>query len=124
MNVITQVMESEYTIIIVIVGLFFIICAIVVGVFKQYWLISGLNTLSRPKKELKAMLEKMDLEYVTKYFGIFTGIFGVIFSLSPFVFTYLNIMEYYVFFLIFAPMIYVGFMLWYGNNRHDKIYKN
>ena len=60
-NVIKQVITSS-DITFVAIGLLFIIIAIVVGVFKQYWLIAGVNTA--PKKEL----EKIDLEYVGKYF--------------------------------------------------------
>ena len=69
----------------VIVGLFFIVIGVVVGVFKQYWLIAGLNTKS--SKELA----KIGLDYVTKYFGLFFGILGLLLMLSPIFFDYFDV---------------------------------
>ena len=99
------------------VGLFFIFTAIMIGVFKQYWLIAGVNTTS--KKEL----EKIDLEYLGKYMGIFLGIFGLSLTISPFVFRYFNIFEYYRYFMVFAPFIFVAFLFIYSYLKKDKIYK-
>ena len=100
-----------------VVGLLFIIIAIVIGVFKQDWLIAGVNTT--PKKEL----EKIDLEYVGKYFGIFFGIFGLSLMLSPFIFRYLNIMNYFHYYIPITTFAFVGFMYLYGYLKKDRIYK-
>ena len=67
------------------IGLLFIVIGIVVGVFKQYWLIAGLNTKSGKE------LAKIDLDYVTKYFGLFFGILGLLLVLSPILFDCLNV---------------------------------
>ena len=67
------------------IGLLFIVIAIVVGVFKQSWLIAGVNTMSKKEKE------KMDLDYLSKQFGICFGIFGVFMLLSPFLYNLLNL---------------------------------
>ena len=65
------------------IGLIFFAMGIIIGVFKQHWLIAGVNTASKEE------LTKIDLEYVGKYFGIFSGVFGVIlFNEYPYI--YLN----------------------------------
>ena len=115
-NVIKQVITTP-DVTFAAVGLLFIIIAIVVGVFKQYWLIAGVNTA--PKKELG----KVDLEYVGKYFGIFFGIFGFVFLISPFIFRYLNIMRYYGPFFFVAIFALVGLLFSYGHIKKDRIYK-
>ena len=69
------------------VGLLFIIIGIVIGVFKQYWLIAGLNTKSGKE------LAKIDLDYVTKYFGLFFGILGLLLMLSPIIFDCFNVTQ-------------------------------
>ena len=72
----------------VIAGLSFIVIGIVVGVFKQYQFIAGLNTVSgMTKKEL----DKIDLDYVTKYFGLFFGVLGLLMVLSPFIYDFLGV---------------------------------
>ena len=69
----------------VVIGLLFIVIGIVVGVFKQHWLIAGLNTKSSSE------LTKMDLDYVTKYFGLFFGILGILLVFSPLLFNLFNV---------------------------------
>ena len=64
----------------VIAGLFLICIGVVVGVFKQYWFIAGVNTMSKKK------VDEVDLEYLGKWFGIFFGIFGLFMVLSPLLF--------------------------------------
>ena len=116
MEVTKQVFKSG-DIWVAVVGLLFIVIAIVIGVFKQYWLIAGVNTA--PKKEL----EKIDLEYVGKYCGIFLGILGLSFMLSPFIFRYLNIMNYFHYFIPITTFAFVGFMFLYGYLKKGRIYK-
>ena len=70
-----------------ILGLIFILIGIIVGVFKQYWLIAGLNTKTGSE------LAEIDLDYVTKYFGIFFGVLGLFLMLCPLVFNYLEVNE-------------------------------
>ena len=116
-DVFKQVVTSRFDVTYVAIGLLFIIIAIVVGVFKQYWLIAGVNTAS--KKELT----KIDLEYVGKYFGIFFGIFGLAYVVSPFIFRYFNIMENFGLFSVIAPLSLVILMFSYGHIKKDRIYK-
>lgn len=102
----------------VIIGLVFIVIAILVGVFKQHWLIAGVNTA--PKKDLA----KIDLEYVGKYFGIFFGIFGFIIFLGSFLCILLNIsMDYFGIFLLPFTLAFVVFLFWYGYVKKNRIYK-
>ncbi len=102
----------------VIIGLVFIVIAILVGVFKQHWLIAGVNTA--PKKDLA----KIDLEYVGKYFGIFFGIFGFIIFLGSFLCICLNIsMNYFGIFMLPFTLAFVVFLFWYGHVKKDRIYK-
>ncbi len=111
-DVIKQVIVSGET-----AGLVFIAIAIIIGVFKQHWLIAGVNTAS--KKELA----KIDLEYVGKYFGIFFGIFGLILFVAPIIFRYLNIVKYYHYFIPIITIAFVAFMFLYGHIKKDRIYK-
>jgi len=99
------------------IGLGFVLLAIVIGVFKQYWLIAGVNTMSKKEKE------KIDLEYVGKYFGIFMGIMGFIFLITPFIFRFLNIMDYLPYFLFIAVIAWVVFLFLYGHHKRNRIYK-
>ena len=103
--VIEQVFKSKD----IIAGVVFILIAIVVGVFKQTWLIAGINTM--PKKELA----KLDLEYLRKWFGIFFGIFGGAMILCVFICMYLNVMNYYRSFMGFAVMAFCAFIILYFN---------
>ena len=117
MEVIKQVITSG-DVVVVGLGLLCIIGAIAIGVFKQYWLIAGVNTT--PKKEL----EKYDLEYIGKYFGIFFGIFGSIYMLSPFLFRYLNIMKYFHYLMLITPFAFCAFILLYFYViKKDKVFK-
>ena len=101
----------------VAVGLLFVVIAIVVGVFKQYWLIAGVNTTPKEK------LAKMDLDYVGKYFGIFFGVFGGIIILSVFICTYFNVMSYFHRFMGIAIVVFCAFLFLYGHIKKDRIYK-
>jgi len=69
----------------VIFGLVLIVAGILAGVFKQYWFIGGVNTMS--KKELA----KVDMAYVTKFCGIWFCILGLFMVLSPFLFDYFKV---------------------------------
>ena len=112
MEVIKQFINAGET-----AGLVFIAIGIIVGVFKQYWLIAGVNTAS--KKEL----EKIDTEYVGKYFGIFTGVFGITLFFTPFILRRLDLMKYYHYFKIIEILVFVVFMFLYGHLKKDRIYK-
>jgi len=115
-NVVKQTVKSV-DVVPIVLGLFFIIIAIVVGVFKQYWLIAGVNTA--PKKEL----EKIDLDYVGKYFGLFLGVFGGIIILGSIICGYLNIMKHFHRFMPFAIFAFVAFLFLHGHIKKDRIYK-
>ena len=92
---------------------------LIIGVYKQYHLIAGVNTM--PKKELA----KMDLEYIGKWFGIFSGIFGFIMFVFPFVFKYLGVNKYNSHFFGIVILTYVGLMLLYFNIiKKDRIFRN
>ena len=107
-NVIEQVSKSG-GFVFVGIGLLFILIAVVVGVFKQTWLIAGVNTMPKEK------LAKIDLDYLGKYFGLFSGIFGGIVLISPFIFAYLNIMKYFPGFFIVATLGFCAFAILYFN---------
>ena len=107
-NVFEQLIKSG-GVVFVGVGILFVLIAIVVGVSKQTWLISGVNTMPKEK------LVKMDLKYMAKYFGLFFGIFGGIVTLSPFIFIYLNIMKYFFGFFMISTLGFCTFMILYFN---------
>ena len=67
--------------VILIIGLSFVTIGIIVPKFKLYWLIAGLNGLS--KKEL----ERFNLRYIEKYFGTFMLILGLLTIINPFLWT-------------------------------------
>jgi len=104
-NIIEQVVKFKD----IVPGLIFISIAIVVGVFKQTWLIAGVNTMSKKEKE------KVDLEYIGKYFGLFFGIFGGIMILGVFICTYLNIMNYFHRSMPIAILAFCAFLILYFN---------
>jgi magnesium-transporting ATPase (P-type) len=95
--------------VIVGIGLLFILIAIAVGVFKQTWLISGVNTMSREKKA------KMDLDYVAKYFGLIFGILGGIMFLGVFICTYFGIMNYFHRSMPFLILGFCAFLILFFN---------
>jgi len=101
------------------VGLLFIVIGIVVGVFKQYWLIAGLNTKSGKE------LAKIDLDYVTKYFGLFFGIFGLFLVLSPIIFDCFNITQEGRNTII--PIVIISFvvfiLLYFNVIKRKRVYK-
>ena len=105
----------------VAIGLFFIVIGVVIGVFKQHWLIAGLNAASgMTSKELA----KIDLDYVTKYFGLFFCIFGLIMVLSPFIFDFFDV-KHEVRNIIF-PIVIVSFcvlILCFSVFKKKRIYK-
>jgi len=107
-NIIEQVIKSD-GIVAIGAGLLFIIIAIVVGVFKQTWLISGINTMSKEKKA------QMDLDYIAKYFGLFFGIFGGIIILGVFICTYFNVMNYFQHFMPIAIIVFCAFIILFFN---------
>ena len=100
----------------VICGIVFIAIAIFVGVFKQKELIAGVNTM--PVKEMN----KIDFDYVCKWFGIFFGIIGFLFFISPFIFRYFNSTN----FLFITPIVscaIIIFMFVFGYIKKDRIYR-
>jgi hypothetical protein len=100
------------------IGLLFVLIGIVVGVFKQTWLISGVNTMSKEKKA------KMDLDYVAKYFGLFFGIFGGIMISGVFICSYLNVMNYFHRSMPIAIISFCAFIILYFNVfKRKRIYK-
>ena len=101
------------------IGLFIIVIAIVVGVFKQSWLIGGVSTMSKKEKE------KIDFDYLTKYFGLFCGIFGLLMLLSPFLFDFLAIKhEHRIIVIPIAICLFCAILIWYFNDfKKNKIYK-
>jgi len=100
------------------IGLLFVLIGIVVGVFKQTWLISGVNTMSKEKKA------KMDLDYVAKYFGLFFGIFGGIMILGVLLCSYLNVMNYLHRCLPIAIISFCAFIILYFNVfKRKRIYR-
>ncbi|MDR1156529.1 MAG: DUF3784 domain-containing protein [Bacteroidales bacterium] len=103
----------------VIMGLFFIVIGIVVGVFKQYWLIAGVNTMSGKK------LAKIDLDYLTKYFGLFFGVFGLLMVLSPLLFDYFSVTHGVRYSIVWISVIsFVVFILLYFNViKRNRVYK-
>ena len=99
------------------IGLVCIVIAIVVGVFKQHWLIAGVNTMS--KKELA----KIDLDYLTKYFGLFFAIFGLLMMLSPFLLDFLNLNEHRYLIMTVGTLLFCIFLiLWLNVIKKDRIY--
>jgi hypothetical protein len=100
------------------IGLLFIVIAIVVGVFKQSWLIAGVNTMSKKEKE------KMDLDYLSKQFGICFGIFGVFMLLCPFLHNLLNLnYGHRAIIMMIAIFSFCGFLIvWLNVVKKDRIY--
>ena len=101
------------------IGLLIIVMGgLIIGVFKQYNLIAGVNTA--PKKEL----EKIDLEYVGKWMGIYSGIFGFIMVIYPFIFKYLNISKYNDYVFGFVLLTYCAFLFLHIHFfKKDRTYK-
>jgi hypothetical protein len=100
------------------IGLLFIVIAIVVGVFKQSWLIAGVNTMSKKEKE------KMDLDYLAKQFGICFGIFGMFMVLIPFLYNLLNLNHgHRAIIMMIAIFSFCGFLIvWLNVVKKDRIY--
>ena len=107
-NVVEQLVKSG-GVVFVGIGLLFILIAIVVGVFKQTWLIAGVNTMPKEK------LAKMDLDYVAKYFGLFFGIFGGMMISGVLICTYLNVMNYFHRSMPIAIVAFCAFIILYFN---------
>ena len=116
-NIFEQIIKSN-DVVVLGIGLLFILIAIVVGVFKQTWLIAGVNTTPKEK------LAKMDLDYLAKYFGLFFGIFGGIMILGVFICTYLNIMNYFHRSMPIAILVFCAFIILFFNViKRKRIYK-
>ena len=115
MEIIIDYLRQGYA----IIGLIFIVIGVIVGVFKQHWLIAGLNTKSSSE------LAEMDLNYFTKYFGLFFGVLGVILVLSPFLFNLFNVdpeLRRTIFGI--AIVAFVAFILLFFNViKRKRIYK-
>ena len=100
------------------VGVLGIIIGIIVPTFRLYWLIAGVNTT--PKEQL----QKMDLKYVGKYFGIFISRLGIILILIPFVFSYFELKSYIKYMQPIIVISVVGTMFVFGRIKKKKIYKS
>jgi hypothetical protein len=102
-----------------IIGLFFIVIGIVVGVFKQYRVIAGVNTMSGKE------LAKIDLDYLTKYFGLFFGAFGLLMVLSSLLFGYFSVtIGVRCCITLVSVISFVVFILLYFNViKRNKVYK-
>jgi len=85
-NVIEQVINSK-NIWVAVIGLLFIVLGIVIGVFKQTWLISGSSFFS--------YMEDETVDYIAIFVGLFVGIIGGYMFLGVFIFTYFDIMDYF-----------------------------
>jgi hypothetical protein len=68
-----------------IIGLFLLTLAIIIPVFRLYWLIAGINAAS--EKDLR----KCNKEYLGKFFGLFMGLMGLLIILNPFIFSSLGL---------------------------------
>ena len=100
-------------------GFFIIIIAILVGVFKMYYLMAGVNVMSKEEKT------KIDLNYLCNSFGILLGILGLFVLLSPFIFDYFNIKYEYRHHIVgIVSITYIVFMvLFLRVIKKDRIYK-
>ena len=67
-----------------IVGLLCVVLGVIIPKLKLYWLIAGLN--GRPRKEI----EKYNLRYIEKYFGLFMVALGTLTIINPILWTVLN----------------------------------
>ena len=70
--------------ILVVVGLLLITIGVMIPKYKLYWLIAGLN--GRPKKEI----ERYNLRYIEKYFGLFMLVLGALTIINPILWTLLD----------------------------------
>ena len=114
-DVFKQIIEHEN----IVPGFIFIFIAILVGVFQQHWIISGVNTMSKREKA------KMDLDYMCKSFGVLFGILGLFVLLSPFIFDYFNIKYEYRHHIVgIVSITYIVFMvLFLRVIKKDRIFK-
>ena len=85
-NVIEQVINSK-NVGVVIMGLLFIVIGILIGVYKQTWLIAGSSALSYMEEEV--------VDYLAIFFGLFLGFLGGFMSLGVFICTYFDSMDYF-----------------------------
>ena len=91
--------------------------ALIVGVFKQYNMIAGVNCKS------KKQLAKMDLKYLCNVFGVITGIFGLILFITPFVLKYFEISKYNVPVYLIGLLSCCAFLMLYLNViKKDRIF--
>ena len=101
------------------VGLLFIVLGIIIGVFKQYWLIAGVNTMSKKKKK------NIDLAYLGKYFGLFSVVFGFLTIFCSILFIHLDMKyEYRALFFHIITFGFVVFIFWYFYGlKKDRVFK-
>jgi uncharacterized membrane protein len=83
-----QVTKSD-NLLILGLGLLIILIAIVVGVYKQTWLIAGVNTMSREKKA------RFNLDYLCKFVGWILGVLGGLMVVGMLVCAFFDILDYY-----------------------------
>ena len=93
--------------VIVGVGLLIILMAVAIGVYKHYWFIAGMTSMSYEKKK------RMDMDYFCKNVGIFLGLLGGIMILGLFVCKWMNVMDYYHRLMPFVVLAIVSFMILY-----------
>ena len=87
-NIIEQVIKSQ-DVVVVGIGFLFILIAIVVGVFKQTWLIAGSSLTSLTYQDDEAV------DHVATFVGLFIGLVGGISILDVFIRPYFNIWDYF-----------------------------
>jgi hypothetical protein len=117
-NLMEQVTKSD-NLLILGLGLLIILIAIAVGVYKQTWLIAGINTISREKKA------RLDLNYLCKYFGVFFGMLGGIIIVGMLVCAYFGILDFYhrsMFFVVVGLCLFP--ILDFYVFRRKKFYKS
>ena len=105
---------SKYPIL-VGVGLLIIFTGVIVPIFKMWWLIAGLNTMPKESRD------KMDLRYIERYFGIFFVSMGVLLTLNPFFWVWLEKPNYLGKSAILIILLHIITMFIFGGLKRKKI---
>jgi hypothetical protein len=79
---------ETFSYVLILVGIVFLTVGIIIPRFRMYWLIAGLNGLS--KKEL----EKFNLRYIEKRFGAMMSFLGILTMINPLLLTYIGKAEF------------------------------
>lgn len=116
MEIIKSVLSDN--LVVVLAGILFVIVGIAIPKFKMYWLIAGLN--GRPKIEI----EKYNLRYIEKYFGLFMLLLGMLTIINPILWTSLNKAENIGQTVMVTTLTTVTFMFVFGLVNRRKIYNS